>query len=396
LSKDERKMLEELIINNPDLERLESLLGEFNIFDAIGVRRQELRHSDFLAYLLDPNKSRGLGETFSKKLLQKAIQNSGASKPSISLFELDEMSLTSMRVSREWNNIDIFLRDDSHGFAVVVENKLDTGEHDDQLKRYQQAVEKQYPKFIGLYLTIDGSIPQEYEGTDYLPIDYRIICGLLENISVTKSSTINSNVRLLIEHYVEMLRRHIVNDSEIDKLCQSIYDNHTDALKLIYERKRDQQSLIRELVVELINSERSIELENDTKSSIYFAIKKWDTIRSLKFDSNSWARSGRLLLFIFDNYANVLTLRLIICSGDVDIQQKIIDWVNSQEKVFNKHPKAPNKTSTTIYSQQFISSRTYKELSSEELDARVRVEWDDFVENKLPKIAETILAADFS
>jgi len=48
-----REALEDFLIENPDLERLEIMLGEFNLFEALGVVRQELRHSDFLGFLLD-------------------------------------------------------------------------------------------------------------------------------------------------------------------------------------------------------------------------------------------------------------------------------------------------------------------------------------------------------
>lgn len=47
--------LESLIVDNPKLERLESLLAQFNVFEAIGAVKHELRHSDFLAFLLDPS-----------------------------------------------------------------------------------------------------------------------------------------------------------------------------------------------------------------------------------------------------------------------------------------------------------------------------------------------------
>ncbi len=42
--------LARLIINNPELEKLESTLSEFNLFEAIGVIRQELKHSNMLAF----------------------------------------------------------------------------------------------------------------------------------------------------------------------------------------------------------------------------------------------------------------------------------------------------------------------------------------------------------
>ncbi|HEU5368889.1 MAG TPA: PD-(D/E)XK nuclease family protein [Ktedonobacterales bacterium] len=64
-----RKALEALVVDNPDLERLEALLERFNIFEAIGAVRQEVRHSDFLAFLLTPQQNHGLGDAFLKRLI---------------------------------------------------------------------------------------------------------------------------------------------------------------------------------------------------------------------------------------------------------------------------------------------------------------------------------------
>jgi hypothetical protein len=49
-----RQALETFILDNADLETLEGMLEQFNIFEALGVVRREVRHSDFLAFLLDP------------------------------------------------------------------------------------------------------------------------------------------------------------------------------------------------------------------------------------------------------------------------------------------------------------------------------------------------------
>ena len=59
-SSEELNLLQELIVNNPDLEKLEGLLDRFNLFEALGIVRQEIRHSDFLAFLLDPRQNHGL------------------------------------------------------------------------------------------------------------------------------------------------------------------------------------------------------------------------------------------------------------------------------------------------------------------------------------------------
>jgi hypothetical protein len=70
----DRKALEDFAVGNKDLERLAALLDRLNIFEAIGVVRQELRHSDFLAFLLDPRAHHGLADAFIERLLQRAVE----------------------------------------------------------------------------------------------------------------------------------------------------------------------------------------------------------------------------------------------------------------------------------------------------------------------------------
>jgi len=71
------KALEDFSVGNRDLERLEALLDRFNIFEAIGMVSQELSHSKFLTYLLDPRGNHGLGDAFVKRLLQGILMAAG-------------------------------------------------------------------------------------------------------------------------------------------------------------------------------------------------------------------------------------------------------------------------------------------------------------------------------
>jgi hypothetical protein len=40
--------LERFVVENDDLLQLESLIGRFNIFDALGITHREISHSNFL------------------------------------------------------------------------------------------------------------------------------------------------------------------------------------------------------------------------------------------------------------------------------------------------------------------------------------------------------------
>src|SRR5437762_3578836 len=52
---------------------LEERIAPFNLFEALGMQRAEVRHSQFLAYILDPNRPHGLNDEFLKRFLYKAL-----------------------------------------------------------------------------------------------------------------------------------------------------------------------------------------------------------------------------------------------------------------------------------------------------------------------------------
>ncbi len=74
LNRDEDDLgaLKALRADAPELERIEALLDRFNVFEAIGFDKDELMHSNFLAFLLGPKRNDGLNDRFLKKMLCKS------------------------------------------------------------------------------------------------------------------------------------------------------------------------------------------------------------------------------------------------------------------------------------------------------------------------------------
>ena len=272
---DDLALLEALIVDNPDLEQLEALLDQFNIFEALGAVRVELRHSDFLAFLLKPNESHGLGDVFVKRLLQKALA-AAQNSTSITPIDLDLYDLDGLVVLREWQNIDILLLDEANRLAVIIENKIDSAEHSDQLRRYRRIVKGHYPQLrqVCLFLTPEGDPPTD---PDYIAIDYGLVATLIDQLVESRASTLGPDVRTLMSHYSQMLRRHIVSESKIAELCRKIYRKHQRALDMIYEYRPDKQAEIHAILESIVRSEPSLVLDYSSKSSILFAPRSWDT-----------------------------------------------------------------------------------------------------------------------
>lgn len=379
--------LQALVIHNQDLEKLEGLLDQFNIFEVLHTYRQEMRHSDFLAYLLNPNQNHGLGDAFVKRFLQEAIMHADGDQP-ITPIQLDIWDLDAIEVRREWQDIDILLVDVVNKIVIIIENKVFSGEHGGQLKRYQRVVKQHFSGYtvIGLFLTPDGEVPSD---PSFIMISYNQICQLLEYIIQSRETTLGHDVLVLMKHYVEILRRYIVGDSEIERLCQQIYKKHQRALDKIYEFLPDQQAVIQEYLGGLINATPQLELDYLTKSYIYFIPKNWNFPVLQK--GQGWTPSGRMLLFVFLNGTDFLKLHLIIGPGPDEIRQKIHKIISENEPPFNRAFKVLGKSTSTVYKFNLLSKSSYQEKSMVEIQEEIKDKWNDFLTHELPIMDEVIL-----
>jgi len=375
-------LLEALILDNPDLERLELLLAQFNIFEALNAVRVELRHSDFLAYLLNPGQNHGLGDSFVRLFLQKAVVNGTSSQ--IRPLDLEIWDLSQLVVQRERQGIDILLLDEENKLVVAIENKIDTGEHDDQLLRYKNYIQQQYPgwRSIYFYLTPEGSPPSHEE---YIPVSYDLVARLVERLVTSRSSTLGPDVRTLLDHYAQMLRRHIVTDNEIAKLCRSIYRKHQHALDLIYEYRIDTQTNIQQILEDLIRSDQDLILEHSSKTYLEFCPTAWEL--PLLKQGLGWTSSGRMLLFEWVNRENRLALSLVLGPGPLETRQRLFEFASSTPPLKPSF-KALGKNFNTIYQKNFLTAHTYEADDLDALEAEITKKWEHFRKHELPQLIE--------
>ncbi len=379
----DRKALESFLVGNQDLERLEALLGRFNVFEAIGVVRQELRHSDFLAYLLDPRANHGLGDTFAKQLLQEVVMAAGDFPVPATPLELELWDLHRMEVRREWRNIDVLMLDWDHKLAVVVENKIGSGERPGQLRHYLEVVERHFPgwRILPVYLTPGGD-PASHE--DYLPIDYGLICGVIDGLAEGRASVLDSDLKAVMSHYTEMLRRHVLGDSETAQLCRQIYRKHKRALDLIYRHRPDPKAETRALLVELIEGTESLVHKGGYKSDyIAFRPKGWEEIPAL----NAGGSSSGFLRFVFHNHKpGRLDLFLETSPGDEEVRRRLFQAGWKEGSPFNDVRDPATTDHPKLYRRTFLIPAFGEGADDEEREREIRRHWAEFVEMDLPRL----------
>jgi len=378
-----QRTLEEFVANNDDLERLELLLRKFNLFEALKLVWHEVRHSDFLAYLLDPQQNHGLSDRFLKAMLQSAVK--GGANSSVTPIDVDVWNLTSAEVHREWQNIDIFVRDETNRLAVIVENKVQSEEHSNQLARYYELVAKEYAgwRIVAIYLTREGDSPSDER---FIACGYDQVCDLVEKLVNLNGPMLDNGVRIVVGHYAEMLRRHLVTESEISELCRRIYAKHKQALDLIYEHRPDRQQMVRELLEQWIGKNPDLELDHCTKSYIRFIPKKLDT--EMLRQGAGWTSTGRMLLFEFLNTEDNLSVKVVIGPGPTEIRQRLFDAAHAKKPLLKPFAKFYQQWNT-IFTHKLLSPKSY-ELPDGEFTAELEKQLKRFAEKELQEVVGAI------
>jgi hypothetical protein len=219
-----------------------------------------------------------------------------------------------------------------------------------------------------------------------------MVARLVETLIESRSSVLGPDVRTLMNHYSQMLRRHIVSESEIAELCQKIYRKHQRALDLIYEYRPDKQAELHSYLEDLIRSEPALALDHSSKSYITFAPKSWDT--PVLLAGQGWTRSGRIMLFEFGNFTDRLRFSLIIGPGPLETRQKLME-IASKHRPLKPVFKALGKSFNTIYVREWLKAKDYEDADSDELEAKVKEIWTQFLKNDLTSIQQIVQGQDW-
>ncbi|MFH1926488.1 MAG: PD-(D/E)XK nuclease family protein [Chloroflexota bacterium] len=385
---DERvEALERLIGNNPDLERLEAIVADFNPFVAMGWTHQEIRHSAFLRWFLDPKETHGLGSYPLRAFLMEVL--SGGTDSSVpNVFDADTWDLDGAILQAEWENTDLLIRNDGEQFFVLIENKVRTSEHSNQLQRYREVVTGHYPEHHGIfiYLTPSGETPSDEE---YRMLGYPQLVACVERVIERRKSQLSDEVRTFLNQYVELVRRHIVEDSEIQELCRRLYENHKAAFDLIYEHRPDRALEVSELLQAAIRNTPELTPAQSGKSNVRFST---DVLEEFPNGSDEWVKARNLILFELVNYNEKVVLRLILGPGDAEIREAIYNGVKARSDIFNKGKSKLYSKWWTFHGRPWIGQKAYAEKTLDELAEEINLTFSKFVEKELPDLENGLRA----
>jgi hypothetical protein len=387
-SQSEKQALEKFLYENEDLERLENIVDKFNIFTALRLTDVEIRHSDFLCWLMNPTANHDLGDYFLKTLVRRAVFD--ATKLGLataSIFDVDSWDMDSAEVLREWHHIDILVRDDINKFICIIENKVHAKESEGQLEKYRKDIDREFPNYTVLliYLTIEGEHPSEQ--SNYVPMSYSEIVSLIEQVLDRKRDNVNPEVVMFMEHYSEMLRRYIVEDSEVQAICKKIYSQHREALELIWKNIPDAQMKIGTCLQEAIRNDPDYILDSSARTYIHFIPQSMDYVPH--DGAETWVKSKRILLFEIYNGSERVAISLIIGPGPQEIRQKLYNFAKANIELFAGARRKLTPQWCSIYTTPLLSKKEIDDIKDKEIsqikpiiDERLKA----FKQTSLPKV----------
>ena len=150
----------------------------FNIFSVIGVQRREVRlHSAFIAELLNPQGSHGLGDSFLVAFLENTLGKKNYSIETKTANVVVEYVIGPISEDgKRGGRIDILLTDKQNN-AIIIENKIDASDQENQLLRYYNYAKDKKLSYDLIYLTKEGNKASDYstngENVDYRCLSYR-------------------------------------------------------------------------------------------------------------------------------------------------------------------------------------------------------------------------------
>ncbi|GEO57475.1 PD-(D/E)XK nuclease family protein [Companilactobacillus bobalius] len=240
-----------------------------NFFRLVEMQRFEIKHSNLLAWLLRANESHELHGIFMKYFMERLVSKYPSLKKTIG--DIEKYDFDDVTVKREYKDIDILARSENSNFNLIIENKIDSGEHDEQLSRYEEIVTKEYAesKNVYVYLTLNGALPSI---ESWKAFSYRDVESIIKKI--LKTQKLDTKIKFFLEDYLQLTRENTgMVEDEKEKLAREFLKNHKEALDFIKNYSKSATERFVEILKGTCNESSEIEFTEDASNKTYIRFK---------------------------------------------------------------------------------------------------------------------------
>ena len=366
--KDDATALKEFLLDIDCLDPLAEWTSKFNLFDILKISRVEIRHSNMLSWLLNPNENHGLGDNVLRGFIQYVVTTFSED---IDIFDTLLMDCYDFSIQREWHKIDVIAISQSAQFVLCIENKIDAGEHSDQLNRYRKLIEDAFPEYTKMYVYLSPEGVESSDPDNWCSMSYEDVLNIVEN--VRRKTKLLPDVALLIDNYIDTIRRDIVGDEKLARICAEIYSKHQKALDLIFENKPDKSSQLADILHDwaaMMNEKGELTFvpEKSGKTYTRFKTKTMSEIMPDAEDATSgWGTKNYYFYEIKNNDGKEFYIQLALSSKDIpsdlrDVCDSINKHFPSRQQKANWQWRTPFSTRHAKVDEELSEEKIYEQL----------------------------------
>ncbi|HEX8511975.1 MAG TPA: PD-(D/E)XK nuclease family protein [Allosphingosinicella sp.] len=381
------------LLDDEDFWEIQNRVSRFNLFEAIGAVHGELRHSNFLAYLLSPSRPHGFGARPLELVLRRVLETIPSADRPVSTLELLVGDLDDAIVHRERDSIDLLVEIDALDLVVLLENKVRAKAGDGQLARYRELLNIRYPgrRKLLIFLTPEGQAPDD---PAYVALSYASLADMLAKLAPHDAPAQASE--LIVRHYVDMLRRNIVEDAHLRSLAAKLYERHAEALDFIFVSRPRTAGLV-EVVTQHVRAVQGLTVDSQGTSIMRFSADSWDEKLSYRIDAGEWSKTGRGLLFEVKSFPykpGRVNVSLIIGPGDQAYRRALHAAACAQPQLFVGLVKSIGVKWVTIFSRDLMTAERAATMSAEAQANNLGLAWSEFQGTTLQQLIRAILEID--
>lgn len=365
------------LVNDPDFDRLQLGLSEPNIFEILKITHAEIRHSNFLAWLLDPRGSHNWGDKVLKRILRDLLAHKQVQH--LTEFDVENLNYTEVEVRREWRNIDLLVILPT--VVLAIENKVRSKDHSKQLSNYKEIVESTFPEKedhkmerVFVYLTPFGEAPTE-DVSGYINYSYIRIIEILESIKDVFHESTSPIVLRYIDDYIKTVKRTLMSNDDLSNLARKVYLNHKEVLDFLSDFKPDYTETIKKPLYELIEESGWVK-GSENKSYKRFTTKEIAEFMPKAPLPNGWPEK-EAFLFEFQLSQKRLVFKTVIAPGTgkvVDILTEILENLPGGKKVKAQSWRANFSIGTSLDMEKIMG------MTDEQLKGFLSLKWKEYSE----------------
>lgn len=313
----------DLVINSKKFEQLEVEINKFNPFKVLDIAHYEIRHSNVLAWLINPQKNHNLGDKVLKKIILQVLhnpENEDIIPNEIRIKDVQNGDFVDAEIYREWKNIDLLTISESNKFILLVENKIKSGESSGQLEKYLKTCRERFSnkyKILPVFLTLGGINPSSDK---YCILDYGTVYDIVQFVSNLYYERMSKEVNNFIKYYLNTLGGLLAMDDKIKQLCLDIYKDHKEIINKIYDVGH--QIDIEQPINEFKKEYPSILETFRNNKSFWFSIPEFHNIPKMEHD---WG-GGYPISFWFAEYYG--KMKLVLEIGPFDDASERVRFLN--------------------------------------------------------------------